>query len=67
MTKETMKALAAKLKFNNKLAEALDDTVLNLINNLLLDKIAEKLSDEVLAALQESIATVIEEMPDVEI
>lgn len=67
MTKETVKALGAKLKFKNKLIEAVDDPALNLINNLILDKVAEKLTDEILAVMQETIATVIEEMPEIEI
>lgn len=67
MTKETIKALGAKLKFKNKLVEAADDPGLNLINNLILDKVAEKLSDEVLAVVQEALITVIDEMPEIEI
>ena len=67
MTKETIKALGAKLKFKNKLIEVADDPTLNLINNLILDKVAEKLTDEALAIVQETIATVIEEMPEIEI
>jgi hypothetical protein len=67
MTKETAKALGAKLKFKNKLYEAVDDPTISLINNLILDKIAEKLPDEVLLVVQETIAMVIDEMPEIEI
>lgn len=67
MTKETVKALGVKLKFKNKLIEVADDPALNLINNLILNKVAEKLSDEVLTVVQETIATVINEMPEIEI
>ena len=67
MTKETIKALGAKLKFKNKIAEAADDPLLNMFNNLVLDKVAEKLSDEVLNVVVEALETVIEEMPEVEI
>lgn len=67
MTKETAKKLGSKVKFNNKLAEALDDTVIALVNKTILNKLAEKLSDEVLAVVQEAIVTVVDEMPEIEI
>jgi len=67
MSKETTKKLGDKLKFNNKIAEAFDDTALNLLNKLVLNKIAAKLPEDILPVVQEALITVIEEMPEIEI
>ena len=67
MTKETVKELGAKLKFKNVVFEAVDDPVLLLVNNSLLSKIAEKLPEDILPLVQETIANVIHEMPEIEI
>lgn len=64
---EKMKQLAEKLHFKNKAIELVDNPVLNLINNVLLDKIAEKLSDEALKVVQQTIEEVIDDMPEIEI
>ena len=67
ISKEDMKTVGKKLIFKNKLAEGLDDSMLALFNRLVLDKIAEKLSDELLPTVQEALSAAIEAMPEVEI
>lgn len=67
MSKETVAELEKKIKFSNKIAEALDATAFGLVNKLLLNKIAEKLPDDILPVVQEALKTVIEEMPEIEI
>lgn len=66
-TKETVKELMAKLKFKNPLLEGLDDMLGVLVNNILGDKLAEKIPDDILPIVQESIKMAISEMPEVEI
>lgn len=67
MSKETTKKLSDKLKFNNKIAEAFDDAALNLLNKLILNKIAEKLPEDILPVVQDALVVVIDEMPEIEI
>ena len=67
MTKETAKLLGQKLKFQNNVAEIIDDTAINLLNKLILNKLAQKLSDDLLAVIQEAVRSTIEEMPEIEI
>ena len=66
-TKETMKQLTGKIKFKNVVFEGLDDMLGVLLNNIFGDKLAEKIPDDILPIVQESIKTAIEEMPEIEI
>lgn len=67
MTDETVKELADKLKFNNKIAEAFDDTALKLLNKLVFAKLAEKIPEDILPIVQQALEMTVQEMPTIEI
>jgi hypothetical protein len=67
VSKEDMKTVGKKLVFKNKLYEGVDDPLLALINKVVLNKIAEKIPDNVLVIVQEALKSAIEEMPEIEI
>ena len=66
-TKETIKEFTGKLKFKNVLMEGVDDMIGVIVNNLLGDKLAEKIPDDILPIVQEAIKTAVAEMPEIEI
>lgn len=67
MSAETEKQLGAKLKFKNKTAELVDDTLIRIIDNRLLQPLSMKLNPDIKAEVIEALAAVIEEMPEIEI
>lgn len=67
MTPETVKVLEGKVKFSNKVMEVADGPLFNLVNNILLDKLAEKLPEATLEVVQATLKEVIDEMPEIEI
>ena len=67
ISKEDMKTVGGKLVFKNKLYEAVDDSALALFNKFVLNKIAEKLPEDILPVVQDALKAAIEMMPEVEI
>jgi hypothetical protein len=67
MSPETEKKLDSKLKFKNKLIEAVDGLAVKTVDNYLLSPLIEKLPEDVRPVVIEALAAVVDEMPEVEI
>lgn len=67
MSPETEQKLEEKLKFKNKIIEAVDGIIIKTVDNQLLSPLVEKLPDDIKPIVIETLAAVIEEMPELEI
>ena len=67
MSPETEQKLEEKLKFKNKIIEAVDGIIIKTVDNQLLSPLVEKLPDDIKPIVIETLAAVIDEMPELEI
>lgn len=67
MSPETEKKLEEKLKFKNKIIEAVDGIAIKTIDDQLLSPLVAKLPEDMQPVVIEALAAVIDEMPEVEI